>query len=817
MAGRVPASPSLSPGRRLFRAVPPSPALGYRAPGTASAPGSALAARHTKSTSDLSQAQQSRYDPSRIIGGGATLQSAVPALPPVSPRESQGRAPESNSGSLGARTYTPYAPTQALLGASVMRSASPSSGSCPPPRQQRTVPSSALSAAAPRGSSAERRPPQWTPTPTASKPWAAGFSTAWTSPRQVAPLAQSAGSQIRSQSSQGRRTDAFSPRVPPAQALDKSAQDHGSRSPNPQSTRRAPSFQHLQGLQASTVAGIPTNGVKPATVPITVSEEMYEAQMTNLRNSLLQHIQSVQKEISRLQLERQRAQVPGQERTPTNSASAGTVSEVSTTTSQARVATTSTTTTITTTASTRSPHSSSRNVSAERGRGSDRFHDKLSATKDRELQPVAVCQAASPTKSNSNPGDGFNPVVQNAASRIQRFWRRMANARQKLAPSTPLRSSRVDSAPMVMDSQSKTRRQPFPVHHSAARIQRAWRVSRWRRKFVEFSEREIGWVGTLDWLQHHNHLYGTELADPEDTRWWAQQRANAPLDRHVDPWGCTKLRDHLNRMWYGRTTEELQESERDQRYEEACLAERDQRYEEAYMNYGNMQQDVYVLYEASQPWGGEPAIGPGQCLAYGSEGQARSIRGAVPSTIRSQQSAERAVALRPVPSMSGAGKATSLSPRRETQWMQSEVVGRSKGAAMGAPPPSSLHSYQSPPQTHRAPRVPQAVPQAAVGVTSTFRPRSPVQSHGMQGALQTGRLSLAGSNNGGTTQRATVTTGAPPVHHRANATPTGLARPLSGSRPRTSVPTAASPTAATATAGTDAASAPLTAGARRRR
>jgi len=37
-----------------------------------------------------------------------------------------------------------------------------------------------------------------------------------------------------------------------------------------------------------------------------------------------------------------------------------------------------------------------------------------------------------------------------------------------------------------------------------------------------------------------------------------QQRSGAPLDREVDPWGSTKLRKHLNQMWYGRSEEERQ-------------------------------------------------------------------------------------------------------------------------------------------------------------------------------------------------------------------------------------------------------------------
>merc|ERR1719215_1840007 len=78
----------------------------------------------------------------------------------------------------------------------------------------------------------------------------------------------------------------------------------------------------------------------------------------------------------------------------------------------------------------------------------------------------------------------------------------------------------------------------------------------------------MGWVGSLDWLQHHNLLYGTELADSEDVRWWLQQRATAPLDREVDPWGSERLREHLNRMWYGvRAVEQQPVEQQPQQYE----------------------------------------------------------------------------------------------------------------------------------------------------------------------------------------------------------------------------------------------------------
>lgn len=191
-----------------------------------------------------------------------------------------------------------------------------------------------------------------------------------------------------------------------------------------------------------------------------------EAQMAQVRNSLLQHIHSVQKEISRLQAERQRA------------------------TEQAT---------------------------------------ELPSLNGHSGQLVQV---------------------------IKKGAREVAAVGDK----DDLRKRQLSSAAFA----DRARQLGLPVHFAAARIQRAWKLSRWRRRFVDFSENELGWVGSLDWLQHQNLLYGTELADPEDVRWWMQQRHGAPLDREVDPWGHSKLRDHLNKMWYGRTTEELQISAQDE-------------------------------------------------------------------------------------------------------------------------------------------------------------------------------------------------------------------------------------------------------------
>ena len=77
-----------------------------------------------------------------------------------------------------------------------------------------------------------------------------------------------------------------------------------------------------------------------------------------------------------------------------------------------------------------------------------------------------------------------------------------------------------------------------------ARIQRWFRIHRWRRRpalsffhpavdslarFVEVSVRQIGWLGSLAWLQEQNQLYGTELADKEDVR----RETLRPLKTHM--------------------------------------------------------------------------------------------------------------------------------------------------------------------------------------------------------------------------------------------------------------------------------------------
>lgn len=102
-----------------------------------------------------------------------------------------------------------------------------------------------------------------------------------------------------------------------------------------------------------------------------------------------------------------------------------------------------------------------------------------------------------------------------------------------------------------MGRRSSSRQVILARHYKAARIQRAWRISRWRRLFVQYSRVTVQWLGSLSWLQQHNKLYGTELADAKDVMQWEQHRAHALLDYEVDPWGSHMLRTHLSQMWLG--------------------------------------------------------------------------------------------------------------------------------------------------------------------------------------------------------------------------------------------------------------------------
>jgi len=268
---------------------------------------------------------------------------------------------------------------------------------------------------------------------------------------------------------------------------------------------------------------------------------------------------------------------------------------------------------------------------------------------------------------------------------------------------------------------------------------------------VSFSAQTVGWVGSLDWLQQRNMLYGTELADQEDVKWWKQNRATAPLDREVDPWGSTKLRDHLNRMWYGMSTEELharfEEVEREQHQ-----LEQQEREREEHGGVGAVSQDGIAFHEAGQP---QRAASSGACqgrpvllTSYAQQWTASSCNLGVPSSMRSSPRTERAAAAYKVGSCFGdASKAVSLSPRRESRWLKSDVsVSQHQGRCLvrtagAAPPP--VQAFCSPQQTHRAPLV-----SSTAAVAAALR--LPAQSGGQRsGSFVTGAIASQDCNRRG--------------------------------------------------------------------
>ncbi|CAD7975277.1 unnamed protein product [Amoebophrya sp. A25] len=88
-------------------------------------------------------------------------------------------------------------------------------------------------------------------------------------------------------------------------------------------------------------------------------------------------------------------------------------------------------------------------------------------------------------------------------------------------------------------------------HWAAVRIQRCWALYIWQRNFGLFGRRVMDYVGSLDWLQRHDKLYGTEMAEACDEQRWDSEYQTCPADEQTDPWGNKHLKEHLHRMWYG--------------------------------------------------------------------------------------------------------------------------------------------------------------------------------------------------------------------------------------------------------------------------
>jgi hypothetical protein len=691
-----------------------------------------------------------------------------------------------------------------------------------------------------------------------------------------------------SQSSQGCRADAFSPRVP--QTGQMAAEDHGvlvapggalvpQQSPRAQSSRL-----HLEG-------GTTTSAALAAVTGAVASDQVRgdEAQMAQVRDSLLQHIQSVQKEITRLQAERQRT-APATATGVGPGANAALVTQVATV-GQHVPAMLSGSSTLLVPAGPCSPRGVSRlePPPKERGGGARPVvwsQRDFQATKGAGVTLVTTGQVQKAVAAQTLPsgpasqatiqplatahvqavpvpqlflqqqevavtGVTQQKVAEAAARRIQQFWRQRGGSPERSRSGVALRqggggpaaataagaSPRRSGPPVppvsgmppghlaataAPNASPRKRQQVRAVHHAACRIQRAWKVSRWRRKFIDFSEREIGWVGSLDWLQHHNLLYGTELADPEDVRWWMQQRTTAPFDREVDPWGSSKLRDHLNKMWYGRTTEELQGAMQElqlQRMESAQAQERRLEGGGTFAGYSANGQEVFVLYEGQ---GGQPWVTTTTSQTYVSNQAALAQKhvatagaGTAVPQLRASLTGERPGSTAGIRSLNmaaaataSANKATSLSPRREASWVKRDSLGRSRGLVQGAAP-TQTQSFTSPPQTHRAARTTAplgatittatAVPQSVVLGTTTAaalqRPQSPLQTQRRrptqgQGAAvaptMAGRFSLPGPPSSARPQTTTSTTASANAtvarHHTTAGAPTATgSQPPSGS------------------------------------
>jgi len=527
-----------------------------------------------------------------------------------------------------------------------------------------------------------------------------------------------------------------------------------------------------------------------------------EGQVSSLRNSLLQHIQSVQREISRLQLERQRAQHCHQDRLQHGSEQpavpGGSPPQTAIAVAPSLLC---------------SPQGSSRGFSCERERSSDQWRRQsgrraiqVQSSSQLHLSNGALAQPASCIGAKANVRPTLSPIrsavtsnintsaateakldcfktevtgittlhaagpcaahgrssatvkktsAVDAARIIQRSWRKLSQKAGKPKATASASVSRClvsghtqAQSPPRVNERPLTRRSSAAMHWAAGRIQRAWKIHRWRRQFVKFSERQVGWVGSLEWLQIHNLLYGTELADSEDVRWWLQQRATAPLDREVDPWGSDRLLEHLNRMWYGaRSAEPHPEPQPKQREaHERVIQSHGQRRDDSFTTVAAAPQDA-----TTQRLGAGPTSFLVENKQTGQTGRDRSAIHVAPevrhrhiaasaSSLRTLPSAELLVGQRQVSAASSAApaiKATSLSPRHDiVTWSHSDINSRHKGVMLGAPPPASSHSYQraqnyrvsshSPPQTHRAPRA--SVPTNPIPGLVPKRPCSPMQT-----------------------------------------------------------------------------------------
>jgi len=806
------ASPSLSPGRRIIRTVPQSPAFGFRASTAALAPSVVVAARQTRSTSDLNQAQH-RFDPARITGGGAPRgTSPLPGVRPVVGHEesrSPAAEPHLTSGGLRAPASVRHtSPVSSVSGgggglgvAGTARAATF--------RQRHTA--GVIWPGVARSSSVEPCAPQW-----------AGGAP------PVSAVAATPPAEDRA----------------PARSCSPRPQCSGQAIPYTPKLRKPQSQpQSLQQVSTNVrLFAVPGQAAQDA------QQEVGQVQMTTFRASLVQHIQSMQKEITRIELEKQQAQssagggtsapvqvpasaagsAPLPMRSPsvtarepcsgastriaTSGGAVGAGRAVSVVSSR-RTRPTSVTQVRPAAAAAQQMRSIQQDAAmhhhqVQRGRQAMTVsHTTLTAAKPASLavmaaSPLATSPRASTGRIISGPqavwrqpphqvaallpatvpaAAALPPSVcappptevqlpampqlsQEAASiRIQRLWRRRRSAVPVPAePAESVESAAVAfagsaslgaAAPEELVDAAPARRieQAFAlrcapaaaVHHAAARIQRAWKIGRWRRRFVDFSERDVGWLGRLDWLQHHNLLYGTELADPEDVSEWVQHHSEAPLDHEVDPWGSVKLRSHLNKMWYGHVDAEDEEYGEPEEIgaapvcEEAAVAEA---VAEALPSPSEMQQ-----LQAGQALEAAAAAPMRTCAVRGTSVAAKvtaatwrtSVVAAVAPAAANAPRRSPPCTERVPPAAVVMSKAMSLSPRRDSlhRQLQVEVGGRPSIPSLAASPPS-LQRYQSPLSSTRMSRATAlagaAAPAVSVGIVTSLKQQPLVQSTHMQ-------------------------------------------------------------------------------------
>eukprot|EP00930_Biecheleria_cincta_P049266 TRINITY_DN344_c2_g1_i1.p1 TRINITY_DN344_c2_g1~~TRINITY_DN344_c2_g1_i1.p1 ORF type:complete len:725 (+),score=91.25 TRINITY_DN344_c2_g1_i1:55-2175(+) len=646
----VPASPLLSPGRQLYRQVPPSPVVGFRGTGlplngvlahgtlgaTSVVTSPWLVARHTKSTSDLGQGRRSCYDPGRLavsaqpgqnsstlsggiaMGGSAALPvhnyaaptGTAPGLRACSPRSLEASR-QVNAGArppLTGRLSPPNNVTGGMLPANLARSPSPV-------KVETLLPPRAASAAAPAG------PSQCSIGVVRADSYAPGSPVSLA--RQMAIMCHPKGDAQRrpwgvggqgiatsGQQPSARQADASTPRA----IVSRNASGHSGNA-----------ISHSGIAFSSRSPTLPVQGAGSLNIPCAGSsnKDGQDMQVAQVRDSLLQHIQSVQQEISRLQAERQKQMLE-------------------------------------------------HNRSLQESRSS--------------LSKQAAPSSSAPSMDRAKPAGSEPAEAKNSSM------------------SKPLK----------------------PVHYAAARIQRAWRISNWRRKFIDHSVNQLGWLGSLAWLQQQNLLYGTELADEEDARWWMEQRQDAPLDHEVDPWGAMKLRDHLDRMWYGLTSEEMA-----QEMEQQKLLQQQQQQQQKLMlqqqgkhlnsskdqllsrsvqkteglgqgRYSLSMQDIYAIQSDGKLRGRLSSHGQGASL--NAPVAALPVR---TTLITSDACAARVTKGGAQRASSSAlpqqAKSASLSPRRDMRPARAEHPSRAglgvQSAGQGVP---AVRSFLSPPSTHRA-------------------------------------------------------------------------------------------------------------------